>query len=106
MQDSSDIREFMRREAMSEAALAKRAGVSQSTVSRAIAGTGVRHGAARSKLFMFIHNRSSSMPPKKGVQRVVTAFVRIWDRTEEHAAAVARIIDALDDLRPIAMKRR
>lgn len=106
MQDGSDIREFMRREVMSEAALAKRAGVSQSTVSRAIAGTGVRHGAARSKLFTFIHNCSSAMPPKKGVQRVVTAFERIWDRTDEHATAVARIIDALDDLRPIATKRR
>jgi hypothetical protein len=46
------------------------------------------------------------MPPKKGVQRVVTAFERIWDRTDEHAAAVARIIDALDDLRPVATKRR
>ena len=106
MQEGSDIRELMRREGMSEAALAKRAGVSQSTVSRAIAGTGAKHGAARSRLFMFIHNRSSAMPPKKGVQRVMTAFERIWDRTDEHAAAVARIIDALGDLRPIATKRR
>src|SRR5208283_3064160 len=99
MQDGSEVREFMRREAISEATLAKRAGVSQSTVSRAIEGTGVRHGAARSKLFTYIQHRSAALPPKKGVQRVVTAFERIWDRTEEHAAVVARIIDALENLR-------
>jgi hypothetical protein len=91
---------------MSESALARRAGVSQSTVSRAIAGIGIRHGAARSKLFRFIHNHSTSLPPKKGAQRVLTAFERIWDRTEEHADAVARIISALDNLRPITTKRR
>jgi predicted transcriptional regulator len=106
MQDGSDVREFMRRETMSESDLARFAGVSQSTVSRAIAGTGVRHGAARSKLFRFIHNRNASLPPKKGVQRVLTAFERIWDRTEEHADAVARIISALDNLRPITTKRK
>jgi hypothetical protein len=38
--------------------------------------------------------------PKKGAQRILTAFERIWDRTEEHADAVARIISALDNLRP------
>jgi DNA-binding MurR/RpiR family transcriptional regulator len=106
MQDGSDVREFMAREAISEATLAKQAGVSQSTVSRAIAGVGVRYGAARSKLFTYIHNHSIAVPPKKGVQRVVTAFERIWDRTEEHAAVVARIIDALESLRPVATKRR
>jgi predicted transcriptional regulator len=106
MQDGSDVREFMAREAISETTLAKRSGVSQSTVSRAISGAGVRYGAARSRLFTYIHNHSAVITPKKGVHRVVTAFERIWDRTEEHAAAVARIIDALENLRPAATKRR
>lgn len=106
MQDGSDISKFMEREAISEATLADLAGVSQSTVSRAIAGAGVRYGAARSKLFTYIQQHSIDVPPKKGAQRVVAAFERIWDRTEEHASAVAKIIDALGDLRPTATKRR
>jgi predicted transcriptional regulator len=105
MQDGSDVREFLDREGISEATLANRAGVSQSTVSRAITGRGVRHSAVRAILFSYMQSQGA-LPPKKGVQRVVTAFENIWDRTEEHAVEVARIIDALGNLRPKATKRR
>jgi hypothetical protein len=35
----------------------------------------------------------------------MTAFKRIWDGTEDHANAVAKIIDALEDLKPAKKKR-
>jgi Bacterial regulatory proteins, lacI family len=105
MQDGSAISAFLAKTAISEATLAKLAGVSQSTVSRSINGTSLRHGAARTKLFTYIQEQAA-LPPKKGVQRVVVAFEQIWDQTEEHAAAVAQIIDALGKLRPVVAKRR
>jgi transcriptional regulator with XRE-family HTH domain len=92
---------------LSQTGLAMAAKVSQSTVSRALSGLPMRHGAARSRLFTYagISEPQQGVPPKKGPQRVLTAFQRIWDRTEAHAIAVAKIIDALEDLTPARKKR-
>ena len=92
---------------LGQAGLGREAGVSQSTVSRALNGVPLRHGRSRSKLFTYakIRDPNQQGPPKKGPQRVMTAFQRIWDGTEAHASAVARIIDALEDLKPANKKK-
>ena len=104
---SSALRAFMKEKHLGQAKLAKQLKISQSTVSRAVNGLPIKHGAARSKLFIYagIIEPTQQVPPKKGPQRVMSAFHRIWDGTEIHADAVAKIIDALDDLRPVRKKR-
>jgi len=90
------VREFLEVEGINQVELAKRALVSQSTVSRAIAGRSVRQGAARRKLFSYMQEQAKAAMP----QPVSRAFRRVWDGSEAHAAALARIIEATESLRP------
>jgi predicted transcriptional regulator len=105
MQDweSDQLRAFMNQRGLSQTALAKAVGVSQASVSRALARKGPRHGAARSKLFSYtgISEYDRQRSEAKGPKLVMAAFERVWDQSEAHAAAVARVIDALADLRPL-----
>jgi len=105
--DSEALKAYMEERHLGQVELAREAGVSQSTVSRALSGAPLKHGRARSKLFTYaqLEDPNQQMPPKKGPQRVMTAFKRIWDGTEDHANAVAKIIDALEDLKPAKKKR-
>jgi len=105
--DSEALKAFMEEKHLGQTELARAAGVSQSTVSRALSGLPLKHGRARSKLFTYaqLKDPNQEVPPKKGPQRVMTAFHRIWDGTEDHANAVAKIIDALEDLKPVRKKR-
>lgn len=100
---SSLVRAYLSSRHISQAELAERASVSQSTVSRAVVGHALRHGSAQSRLFTFIQHEGLVAPPSEsGPARVLRAFSRIWDGTDEHAAAVARIIEACEGLRPIS----
>lgn len=105
--DSEALQAFLDKNHLSQMELAKAAKVSQATVSRALSGVPLKHGRARAKLFTYaqLNGPSGQPPPKKGPQRVITAFKRIWDGTEAHATAVAKIIDALEDLKPVRKKR-
>jgi transcriptional regulator with XRE-family HTH domain len=88
----------------SQKELARRAKVSQPTVSRALNRQARRHGIALSKLFSYAKIDEWTAPqstPDIHVQ-VVAAFDRIWDRSPDHAAAIVKVIDALADLRPAA----
>ncbi len=78
------------------------AGVSQSTVSRALKGATLRRGQARSRLcrFVGVNESEATTDPAKPSERVLAAFYRIWDHTEAHADAIAQVIDALGALRP------
>ena len=108
MQDSeSQLRAFMREHRLTQEALARRAGVSQSTVSRALTNAPMRHGEARSRLFAYasIHERQSR-DEAHGSRRVLNAFKLVWDGSEGHADAVARIIEATADLRPMTSKEK
>jgi transcriptional regulator with XRE-family HTH domain len=83
----------------SESQLATKAGVSQSTVSRALTRESKRVGRAQKKLFIYaklINSRESK--ELKAKYRVMSALERIWGRSDQHAEAVAKIIDALTDL--------
>ena len=98
---SSLVQQYLAAHSLSQAELAKLASVSQATVSRAIREPAHGHGSARSRLFTFMQREIQiGTPPLAGTDRVVGAFAKIWDGSEEHAAAVARIIEACEGLRP------
>ena len=87
--------------------LAKAAGVSQATVSRALGAPAIRTGAARRRLFDYARIdewNDDRQPDGEATQRVLSAFERIWDHSEAHANAIIRIIHALAGLRPVAKK--
>lgn len=71
--------------------LASRAGVSQATVSRALSGKALRHGAARQRLFTLVDIDES----QRARERVIAAFDKIWDHSDVHADAITQVIDAL-----------
>ena len=106
MQDpATQLRVFMKKRSLSQSELAKQAGVSQSTVSRSLGRTARRHGEARSALFTYAEIvQTDPRPQAAGKQRVLGAFERIWDGTDVHATAVARVIEAIADLRPVRPK--
>ncbi|MBZ5561682.1 MAG: helix-turn-helix domain-containing protein [Acidobacteriia bacterium] len=109
MQDvSGELREFMAKRGLSQELLARRAGVSQSTVSRALRGGAVRHSRARHRLMSFARVAGPTLDTstKGGISRVVEAFNEIWDGSTAHADAVARVIEAMVGLRPAGARRR
>jgi transcriptional regulator with XRE-family HTH domain len=109
VQDPSDqLRAFMATERISQETIAKRAGVSQSTVSRALSRTPERHSEACKKLFRYaqIKEGPRSAARQEGRRRVLKAFDQVWDGSEEYAEGVARIIEALQNLPQRARKKK
>jgi transcriptional regulator with XRE-family HTH domain len=99
---SDQLKDFMRARGMTQIHLAQQAKVSQSTVSRAISRRSERHGEARRRLFIYagIDDSEADSSTAAGTKLIIQAFLRIWDGSDAHALAVARIIEALRDLRP------
>jgi transcriptional regulator with XRE-family HTH domain len=87
---------LLEKEGISQEELAHRAGVSQPTISRAIRGTGKRSGRARARLLA--HLRRSGDLPK--ADPIFSAVMEIWDGSDAHAAALARLLRASQDLWP------
>ncbi len=108
MQDDSLVsllKAFMDQCHLSQADVAKAVRISQASVSRALAGNAKRHGGARAKLFRYMQNHTDPDDSStKGNKKVMRAFEAVWDGSEAHALALARIIKASEGLRP--MKRR
>ena len=88
---------LMQRDGISQSEVAKMAGVSQSTISRAIARRPMRNGAARTRLVVFMQQRASSAP---GPAAAFDAVREIWDGSGEHAVALAKLILASGELWP------
>lgn len=86
------LKAYMEREKLSQVAMAKRAGVSQSAVSRALSGMPLRLGPAKAKLCKYAGMQDGELD---GSARVAAAFSRIWDKSPEHADAVVAVIAAL-----------
>jgi transcriptional regulator with XRE-family HTH domain len=97
------LREYLREIGMSQAELAAKAKVSQSTVSRALRGGTERHSKARHRLCIYAGIRELPVKASKedAAKRVIRAFDRIWDGSEAHAVSIATVIDALAGLRPV-----
>ncbi len=96
-----DLGQFMSRHGLNEARMADLAGVSQATVSRALRRPPKRAGRARARLFTYIHEemkREGLAPADKS--EVLKAFERVWGTSKAHAAAIAKVVGALDSLRP------
>lgn len=101
-QGQADIlRKFMERAQLSQLQLSEQIGVSQSTISRALSGSPERRGKARDKLFNYVRaEMARDQHDAPGMKAVIRAFESIWDGSEVHASAVARVIDAMDGLAP------
>ena len=85
---------------LSQKDVATAAGISQSTVSRALKGDLKRRGEAKKKLFIYMQQQSQVEIANKGRAKVISAFDAIWDQTEAQADAVADIIKACGKLTP------
>lgn len=92
----STIQATLAREGISQASLAKRAGVSQSTVSRAMRRIPAKQSSAHRQLVSYMQNRGPLEPPP-----ALDALRQIWDGSEAHAAALARLILASGELWPL-----
>src|SRR5579883_2503369 len=97
----SELRALMEAKGLNQTAIAKRAKVSQATVSRVLKGSArQRQGRAYVRLCNYIHQqkvRVGLVRAKK--EQVLQALDRVWDTSQAHAAAFAQVINALDDLR-------
>lgn len=95
------IQMFLQQRNLTQIDLARVAKVSQSTVSRAARMEPTRWSRAHQRLFTYMQKAGIIAPPFAGEQLVLAAFEDVWDRSVEHASAVARIIKATEDLRPV-----
>lgn len=91
---SASLRAHMRQAGLSQAEVARRARVSQATVSRALSGPSSREGRGRSRLFTYLH-----YAPQRP-QKALDAVRQVWDGTPEHEGALARLIEASGELWP------
>jgi hypothetical protein len=92
--DAEEVRNFLEREGWTQRELAERAGVAQSTVSRALSRTPARSTQAHRALMHFI--REHGAPPAT----IASAVRHVWDGTPEHEAALAALISASAALWP------
>ena len=99
---AKQLRAFMESRHLSQKVVANAAKISQSTVSRALNGEIERQGGAKSKLFIYMQKQLQAEGMQgKGKEKVINAFEAIWDGSEAHAIAIARIIKASQQLRPV-----
>jgi predicted transcriptional regulator len=102
----SELLAYMTANGLNQIEMARQAKVSQPTISRALkGGLRKRRGKAYIRIFTYIHKKNR----RAGVLRVdrnevLQAFDRVWGASKAHAAAVAKVIDALDGLRPSPME--
>jgi transcriptional regulator with XRE-family HTH domain len=94
---TTKLRSLLAESGRSQAEIAQAAGISQSTVSRALSSNSKRHARARVKLAAYARalmpvNTYLSSDQEKAV---VKAFGRIWDGSRAHGEAIVRVIHAL-----------
>jgi predicted transcriptional regulator len=85
---------------MSQKDVALAAGVSQASVSRFLRHRSQRSGQAYRRLCTYIREADASRV--KEIPHVGEALRRTWDGTDQHAAALAELIDASAKLWPEA----
>jgi transcriptional regulator with XRE-family HTH domain len=90
--------EIMAERGLNQADLAAEAKVNQSTVCRALKRPSKRLSRAQKRLYEYARVSPYAHKEEDGTRSVLKAFERIWDRSEEQALAVAKVIDALGSL--------
>jgi transcriptional regulator with XRE-family HTH domain len=96
------IGDLLRREGISQETLAARAGVSQATVSRALRREPSRRTAAYARLSLYMHQDAARAG--RSPTLVLDAVRDTWDGSDQHAAALAKLILASRDLWPKPQK--
>lgn len=96
MELRDEIADFLAREGISQRVLAERAGVHQSTVSRALNREPRRRTTAYARLCSYMQLHATSRP----ADSLGDAVRETWDGSEEHAAALAKLILASRELWP------
>lgn len=100
------LKRVMRVNHLTQEQLAEAAQVHQSTVSRLLGEpSAVRLGRGRAKLIAYAHHALAG-ELARGSDKVLRAFESMWDGSEEHASAIAKMIDAVSDLRPTKKVKR
>lgn len=82
---------------LSQVEVAKRAEVSQSTVSRALKRSPARSSRAHARLCNYIQQETEKMHVPEGL---IDAIGRVWDGTVEHAEALRGLIESSQRLWP------
>jgi len=95
----SELRALMYALGLDQIDVARRARVSQATVSRALkGGAPKRRGRAHLRLCIYIQQqRNKGMSSTLNKSQVHEAINRIWSVSKLHADAVAKLVEALDD---------
>lgn len=92
------IADLLEREGISQKVLAERAGIHQSTVSRALKRQPQRKTAAYSRLCKYMQEDATATISSSNP--VMDALRDTWDGSDEHAAALAKLIVASRELWP------
>jgi transcriptional regulator with XRE-family HTH domain len=93
-QKVAELRSLRRKQGLSQADVAKSADISQSTVSRRERKPPQRHSDATYKLCSYAEKelgKQGVVGRKKDVQK---AFDEVWNRSDAHAHAISKIIEA------------
>jgi transcriptional regulator with XRE-family HTH domain len=93
-QKATELRSLRQKEGLSQAAVAKVAGISQSTVSRRERKPPQRHSDATYKLCSYAENELGTPAVAAGKKGVQKAFDEVWNRSDAHARAISKIIEA------------
>lgn len=93
----ADLRVYRHEKGLSQAELAKELGIDQSTVSRRERKPPQRHSEATYKLCSYAETKAIKAKPadRRAVQK---SFDEVWSRSDAHANALSKIIDAFVEL--------
>ena len=99
--DVARLRAYIDQKRITQAELAKRSGVSQATISRALQRANKKQSKARERLFAYagLASEDSTDSTDAGIKLVIRAFEKIWDGSDADARAVAKMIEALGGFR-------
>lgn len=96
------LKRIMRVHGLNRADVAAKVRVSEATISRILRGKTTGYGRARKRVLEFTKSidEESSFGHEAGAGKIVKAFNKIWDGSDDRARAVAKIIVALGELCP------
>lgn len=103
---SRRLQAFIREKGLTQAELAEAAHISQSAVSRIMHRTSRRHGRAFILLCKYaeINPDDADISAETPQKLIMNTFMKVWDGTDIHAETIARVIEALQDVRLQAVR--